>query len=64
MSNPGIHKLQHIGLYLVTESVTQPEMQSRYDAALLIQRIIKEIRIGKAIRKQEVEKRRMKGKKK
>ena len=53
MSQPGLHKLHRIAYYLMTENVQQREMQSRYDACRIVDRIIKEIKLGIAIKDQK-----------
>lgn len=66
MSNPAIPKLERIGAYIMITNVPQPYMQSQYQAAALIQKIIKEIRLGDAIKLQQAQQRRneKKGKRK
>ena len=57
MSNPGLHKLNRIAYYLMTENITQSEMQSRYDACKMLNKIIKEVRFGIEVKKANAAKR-------
>ena len=51
MNNAGMFKLQRIAYYLMTTDVTQDLMQGRYDACSLINRIVKEMRFARSIRR-------------
>jgi hypothetical protein len=62
MSQPGLHKLGRIVAYILQENVRQDEMQGRYEAAKIIDRIIKEIKLGAAIKAQKAGERKGKGK--
>ena len=53
MSNPTLHKLARIGAYILQENVHQHEMQSRYDAAQIIDKMIKEVKLGIAMKAQK-----------
>lgn len=63
MSCPAIHKLKRVAFYVMQENVPQREMQSRYDAASLLNKMIKELQFGEDIKKREPKRSRKKGKK-